>query len=94
MDVYKTLHTEETEVVPQGMCVSAMFVCVCCYSFVSIEMFSKREHVVARLQELEERLDPIVQLFEDPEVAEHMKKEDTSLFDYLAQNHEVCHYTH
>ena len=30
--------------------------------------------MVARLQELEENIDPIVRLFEDPEVAEHMKR--------------------
>ena len=56
---------------------------------VFLEMFSKREGVVAKLQELEEQIDPIVNLFEDPEVAEHMKREDQNLFDYLAQNHEV-----
>ena len=75
-------------------------------------MYARRETVVARLQELEENIDPIVRLFEDPEVAEHMKRhvrfslihcscnvnlclilyafrEDQSLFDYLAQHHDV-----
>ena len=52
-------------------------------------MYVKRELVVAKLQEFEEQIEPVVNLFEDPEVAEHMKREDQNLFDYLAQNHEV-----
>ena len=40
----------------------------------SPEMYARRETVVAKLQELEENIDPIVRLFEDPEVAEHMKR--------------------
>ena len=40
----------------------------------SPDMYARRETVVARLQELEENIDPIVRLFEDPEVAEHMKR--------------------
>ncbi|XP_019856220.1 PREDICTED: eukaryotic translation initiation factor 3 subunit E-like [Amphimedon queenslandica] len=51
-------------------------------------MLAMREAVVSRLQELEEQIEPIVELFEDTEVAEHMKREDQSLFDYLAQNHQ------
>lgn len=52
------------------------------------EMYVKREFVVAKLQEFEGQIEPVVNLFEDPEVAEHMKREDQNLFDYLAQNHE------
>ena len=37
-------------------------------------MLAKRENVVKKLQELDEAIDPIVTLFEDPEVAEHMKR--------------------
>lgn len=72
----------------------------------SPDMLEMREGVVSRLQELEEQIEPIVELFEDTEVAEHMKRcgwrvkitisltlsicrEDQSLFDYLAQNHQV-----
>lgn len=37
-------------------------------------MYQKREAVVNRLQSLEEQIEPIVELFEDPDVAEHMKR--------------------
>jgi translation initiation factor 3 subunit E len=51
------------------------------------DVLMKREYVVSKLQELEELIEPVVELFEKPEVAEHMKREDQNLFDYLAQNH-------
>jgi translation initiation factor 3 subunit E len=53
------------------------------------DVLMKREYVVSKLQELEELIEPVVELFEKPEVAEHMKREDQNLFDYLAQNHSV-----
>ena len=65
------------------------FRCTLFYLSVIVEMYVKRELVVAKLQEFEEQIEPVVNLFEDPEVAEHMKREDQNLFDYLAQNHEV-----
>ena len=37
-------------------------------------MLEKRETVVFRLQELEEQIEPVLGLFEDPEVAEHIKR--------------------
>lgn len=40
----------------------------------SPDMLEMREGVVSRLQELEEQIEPIVELFEDTEVAEHMKR--------------------
>jgi translation initiation factor 3 subunit E len=53
-------------------------------------LLQKREHVVEKLHEFEETIDPIVQLFEDPEVQEYLeqKKEDLTLFEYLSQNHD------
>lgn len=53
-------------------------------------MLVKREDVVSELSSLETKMDQIVQLFELPDVADQMKKEDSNLFDYLAQNHNVC----
>lgn len=53
-------------------------------------LLTKRREVVDRLHEFEQTIDPIVQLFEDPEVAKHIEqaKEDQSLFDYLVQDHD------
>ena len=38
------------------------------------ELLSKREHVVQKLHAFEETIDPIVQLFEDPEVQEYLEQ--------------------
>ena len=50
------------------------------------ELLGKREHVVEKLQEFEETIDPIVQLFEDPEVQEYLEqKKYTYIHVYTVQ---------
>ena len=46
--------------------------------------------MVDKLQEMEVKLDPILQLFELPDVAGEMKKDDSNIFEYLTKNHKVC----
>ncbi len=46
--------------------------------------------MVDKLQEMEVKLEPILQLFELPDVAEQMKKDDSNIFEYLTNHHKVC----
>ena len=48
--------------------------------------------MVERLQEFEQKIDPILGILSLPEVTKHMEeigKEDQTFFEYLAQNHDV-----
>lgn len=89
MDIYSTIHPEVGEDdIPHGEhihVVKRIFI-----SFISsLEMLVKREDVVSELRNFETKMDPILQLFELPDVAEQMKNDDSNLFDYLAKNHKV-----
>ena len=48
--------------------------CVSISALCAPELLRKRQHVVEKLQEFEETIDPIVQLFEDPEVQEYLEQ--------------------
>lgn len=75
MDIHHHLHPDKDE--PAGELYSHYLKHSWRSSFVwliLLELLTKREAVVNRLQELEENIEPVVRLFEDPDVAEHMKK--------------------
>lgn len=54
------------------------------------DLVEHRSEVVDQLHQYEQTIHPIVQLFEDPDVAKTIEsgKEDQSLFEYLVQNHD------
>ena len=71
MDIYKHLHPDLEE--PAGEC-EVSKAAITDHAPFCTELLIKRGAVVNRLQELEEDIEPVVRLFEDPDVAEHMKR--------------------
>lgn len=71
MDIYHHIHPDKDE--PAGKCGHDSSHHMTSTRLL-IELLAKRESVVNRLQELEENIEPVVRLFEDPDVAEHMKR--------------------
>ena len=79
IDVYKQLHSDEEDPPePQGnvhLKDSSHFTNFPShtYTITHTEMTDRRREVVEKLHEFEQTIDPIVQLFEDPEVQEYVE---------------------
>ena len=83
IDVYKQLHSDEEDPPePQGnvhlkdrshFTNSFSHIRHHTYTITHTEMTDRRREVVEKLHEFEQTIDPIVQLFEDPEVQEYVE---------------------
>lgn len=83
IDVYKQLHSDEEDPPePQGnvhlknsshFTNTSSHTYAITYTITHTEMTDRRREVVEKLHEFEQTIDPIVQLFEDPEVQEYVE---------------------
>lgn len=56
------------------------------------ELVARRSGVVEQLEEFEHTIDPVLTLFGNPEVAEHIdkgKEDQSTLYEYLVDNHDL-----
>jgi len=63
IDVYKQLHSDEDSPEPQGIHLPLL-----CFMIITTHL-----EVVEKFHKFEQTIDPIVQLFEDPEVQEYIE---------------------